>query len=304
MFNQFGNLERCSLRSGNLHSADGWRDVLEPVVARYRGGAIKRRFFGGDAAFALPELYDFLEPRATSMPSASKPTRRSSAILPLYSSDRWVGRPAMSGGSVPTSTIRRDRGAGNDGWSPRSSGIRVMLYPRVGFIVTKLARGADRIVEFYNQRVTAEQYIKEGKNAVKWTRLLCRTMRGNGSAAPALCACLQPRQFSAHSRASARGAALVADQYPLQTREDRREARRPCKLRHLSDGRVSSAPRPVPPCPRQHSGSAVSTPTPCRPQALSPASPPTGKLRPIPVKITLFAQSEQTYCKIGASRSG
>jgi hypothetical protein len=32
---------------------------------------------------------------------------------------------------------------------------------------------------FYNQRGTAEQYIKEGKNAVKWTRLSCRTMRGN-----------------------------------------------------------------------------------------------------------------------------
>ncbi len=34
MFNQFGDLERCALRSGNVHSADGWRDVLDPVVAR------------------------------------------------------------------------------------------------------------------------------------------------------------------------------------------------------------------------------------------------------------------------------
>ena len=72
-------------------------------------------------------------------------------------------------------------------------------------------------------------------------------------------ASLQPRQFSSHSRASARGAALVADQYPRQTREDRREARHPCSLRHLPDGRGSSAPRPVPPYPRQHRGSAVSS---------------------------------------------
>jgi len=50
------------------------------------------------------------------------------------------------------------------------------LYPRVGFIVTNLARGADRVVVFYNQRGTAEQYIKEGKSAVKWTRLSCRPM--------------------------------------------------------------------------------------------------------------------------------
>ena len=36
VFNQFGDLERSELRSGNVHSADGWRGVLEPVVERYR----------------------------------------------------------------------------------------------------------------------------------------------------------------------------------------------------------------------------------------------------------------------------
>ena len=36
VFNQFGDLERCALRPGNVHSAEGWREVLEPVVARYR----------------------------------------------------------------------------------------------------------------------------------------------------------------------------------------------------------------------------------------------------------------------------
>ena len=48
------------LRTGNVHSADGWRSVLEPIVIRYRDKA-KRRFFRGDAAFALPDLYEFLE---------------------------------------------------------------------------------------------------------------------------------------------------------------------------------------------------------------------------------------------------
>ena len=43
----------------------------------------------------------------------------------------------------------------------------VELYPRVGFIVTNLARPAERVVAFYNQRGTAEQHIKEGKNALK-----------------------------------------------------------------------------------------------------------------------------------------
>lgn len=35
MFNQFGDLERCALRPGNVHSADGWEAVLTPVLARY-----------------------------------------------------------------------------------------------------------------------------------------------------------------------------------------------------------------------------------------------------------------------------
>jgi hypothetical protein len=33
LFSQFGMLERRALRKGNVHSADGWRDVLDPVIA-------------------------------------------------------------------------------------------------------------------------------------------------------------------------------------------------------------------------------------------------------------------------------
>src|SRR5438094_9321393 len=53
------------------------------------------------------------------------------------------------------------------------------LYPRVGFIVTNLARPAKRVAAFYNQRGTAEQWIKEGKGAIKWTRLSCRSFAAN-----------------------------------------------------------------------------------------------------------------------------
>jgi post-segregation antitoxin (ccd killing protein) len=53
------------------------------------------------------------------------------------------------------------------------------LYPRVGFIVINLSRAAERVVAFYNQRGTAEQWIKEGKHAVRWTRLSCRKFRSN-----------------------------------------------------------------------------------------------------------------------------
>jgi len=60
VFNQLGDVERCVLRCGNVHSADGWRALLEPVIARYRD-RVKRLYFRGDAAFANPEMYEFLE---------------------------------------------------------------------------------------------------------------------------------------------------------------------------------------------------------------------------------------------------
>src|SRR3954471_22549009 len=59
VFNQFGDLERCALRPGNVHSAEGWREVLEPIIARYRT-TMKRRYFRADAGFASPEV-QFLE---------------------------------------------------------------------------------------------------------------------------------------------------------------------------------------------------------------------------------------------------
>jgi hypothetical protein len=60
LFNQFGDLERCTLRPGNVHSADDWRSVLVPVIARYRARGLEL-YFRGDAAFAKPELYELLE---------------------------------------------------------------------------------------------------------------------------------------------------------------------------------------------------------------------------------------------------
>jgi DDE family transposase len=53
VFNQFGDLERCALRPGNVHSADGWEVVLKPVVERYQG-KISRIYFRADAASRCP----------------------------------------------------------------------------------------------------------------------------------------------------------------------------------------------------------------------------------------------------------
>ncbi len=53
------------------------------------------------------------------------------------------------------------------------------LFPRVGFIVANLETDSRAVVRFYNRRGTAEQWIKEGKQAVKMTRLSCHRFRSN-----------------------------------------------------------------------------------------------------------------------------
>jgi Transposase DDE domain group 1/Family of unknown function (DUF6441) len=44
---------------------------------------------------------------------------------------------------------------------------------------TDLTRPNKRVIKFYNGRGTAEQHIKEGKNAIRWTRLSCHAFRHN-----------------------------------------------------------------------------------------------------------------------------
>jgi Transposase DDE domain group 1 len=60
VFNQVGDLERCALRPGNVHCADGWQPVLKPVVERYQG-KVSRIYFRADAAFAIAGVYEYLE---------------------------------------------------------------------------------------------------------------------------------------------------------------------------------------------------------------------------------------------------
>ena len=178
VFNQFGDVERCALRPGNVHSADGWRALLEPVIARYRG-IVKHLYFRGDAAFANPEIYELLEAEGASytirLPANHVLQDKIGHLL-----KRPVGRPPLE--------VRRYYASFRyqaQSWNKQRHVVAKIewypgeLYPQVGFIVTNLARSAEGIVAFYNRRGTCEQYIKEGKNAIKWTRLSCRTFAAN-----------------------------------------------------------------------------------------------------------------------------
>jgi Transposase DDE domain group 1 len=91
VFNQYGDLERSLLGAGHVHSAEDWRRVLEPVIARYRERGTDL-YFRADAAFAKPEIYDLLEQEgihcAICLPANQVLQERNSHLL-----TRPVGRP-------------------------------------------------------------------------------------------------------------------------------------------------------------------------------------------------------------------
>src|SRR6266852_145360 len=147
-------------------------------IARYRG-TVKRLYFRGDAAFANPEIYEFIEAEGIGytirLPANSVLQDRIGYLL-----KRPVGRPPLevrryyASFSYQAKSWKKPRPVvAKVEWHPGE------LYPRVGFIVTNLARPAERVVALYNQRGTCDQYIKEGKGAIKWTRLSCRTFAAN-----------------------------------------------------------------------------------------------------------------------------
>ena len=152
--------------------------MLDPVVVRYRS-EVSRLYFRADAAFANPEVYEFLEAEglkyAIRLPANSVLRESIGYLL-----KRPIGRPPIEVRRYHASFSYRAqswkmarRVVAKVEWHPGE------LYPRVGFVVTNLSRPAERVVAFYNQRGTAEQWIKEGKNAINWTRLSCRLFTAN-----------------------------------------------------------------------------------------------------------------------------
>jgi len=178
LFNQFGDLEYALLRRGNKASAKYWRRVLLPVIERYRHLDIPK-FFRGDAAFAIPGLYRVLEEEdylyAIRLKANAVLEREIEHLL-----TRPVGRPSYKPKVFYHSFQYRAKS-----WQRARRVVAKVewhageLFPRVGFIVTNLNKHSKNVVKFYNGRGTAEQWIKEGKNAVKWTKLSCRTFQDN-----------------------------------------------------------------------------------------------------------------------------
>jgi hypothetical protein len=178
LFNRAGDCLIAKLRPGNVHSAEGWAELLLPEIERQQQQG-KDVVFRADAAFAKPELYEALEERdvkyAIRLPSNDNLERDIAELL-----TRAVGRPSYK----PVVRYKSFLYQAASWKTARRVVAKVEfhfgeLFPRVGFIVTNLTAESRAVVRFYNKRGTAEQWIKEGKQAVKMTRLSCHRFRAN-----------------------------------------------------------------------------------------------------------------------------
>jgi hypothetical protein len=178
LFNSEGDCLAAKLRPGNVHSAEGWEALLLPEIERQQTNG-KEVALRADAAFAKPELYEALEQRgvqyAIRIPANESLERHVAELLP-----RPVGRPSHK----PLIEYKSFRYRATSWNKARRVVAKVEhhqgeLFPRVGFIVTNLILPSRAVVRFYNRRGTAEQWIKEGKQATHWTRLSCHRFRAN-----------------------------------------------------------------------------------------------------------------------------
>src|SRR5665811_2265668 len=92
LFNREGDCLAAKLRSGNVHSADDWEELLLPEIERQQKQG-EKVVFRADAAFAKPEVYEALEERgeqyAIRIPSNDGLERDIAELL-----TRPVGRPS------------------------------------------------------------------------------------------------------------------------------------------------------------------------------------------------------------------
>ena len=197
-----------------------------------------RRYFRGDAAFAAPDIYEFLESEGFlyAIRVAEEPNSSGKHCPPADPPRRSSGR-TMYGAITPASGIRLEVGTGSGAWWPRWNGTPASCAPASALLSPTCHGPPNGLVAFYNHRGTAEQYIKEGKYAIKWTRLSCSKFRNKRGSAPVSRPGLQSGQLHADACIAEGGGTLVADHATGKAGEDRAQSCPPWPLCHVPTGR-------------------------------------------------------------------
>jgi hypothetical protein len=171
-FNQYGDCLKVKLRPGNVHSADGCIDFVAPILRYYVGKGFKVKI-RCDAAFAIPELFELCEILGVEYVIRIKENSRlEEMVADLIKSIKRDKEKVV--------VVYKDFLYQAASWNKARRIVTKIeyppdeIFPRVGFIVTNLKWQDKKVVKFYNKRGTCEQWIKEGKYALNWTRLSCQ----------------------------------------------------------------------------------------------------------------------------------
>ena len=175
-----GDCLAAELRPGNVHSADGVLEFIKPLVERY-WKRFQLFWFRGDAAFALPDVYDYCEKEHVTYFIRLPANEILRKIMEPETKSRPVGRPPKSGVKVKLFEFPYRAGS----WKKRRRVVCKVewhndeLFPRMGFIVTNSTLHAWQVVRAYNGRANVENRIKEAKNTLRWDKTSCHRFAAN-----------------------------------------------------------------------------------------------------------------------------
>jgi len=172
-FNQYGDCLKVKLRPGNVHSADGCLEFIEPILRYYVGKGFKVKI-RCDAAFAIPELFELCEElKAVEYTIRIKSNSRLEGLVAdVVKTIKKDGQKVV--------TLYKTLSYQAASWDKARRIVAKVeqypdeLFPRVGFIVTILKWCDKKVVKFYNKRGTCEQWISPDECRGNWTRLSCQ----------------------------------------------------------------------------------------------------------------------------------
>lgn len=172
-FNEYGDCLKVKLRPGNVYSSVGCLEFVKPILRHYVANGFKVKL-RGDSAFAIPELMKLCEELGIEYAFRIKENSRLDEMA-----KKWSKRPAGKDKKKVIVVYKDFRYQAASWDKARRIVARIEyhpseIFPIVRFIVNNLKYQPKKVVKFYNKRGTCEQWIKEGKYALNWTRLSCR----------------------------------------------------------------------------------------------------------------------------------
>ena len=179
-FSGDGDCLAAEFRPGNVHSANGVLEFVKPLVERYRD-IFKLLWLRGDAAFALPDVYEYCEKEHITYFIRLLMNYTLRKIMEPELKSRPKGRPPKSGVKLQRFEFLYRAGS----WKKRRRVVCKVewhndeLFPKIGFIVTNSTLSAREVLRAYKGRANVENRIKEAKNTLRWDKTNCHRFETN-----------------------------------------------------------------------------------------------------------------------------